>query len=512
MDIQFPDNTISLFPEEENTYSHYERSYLLKSIDSLKRGSFASLPVFFREKNNVGILFSEADVYDYPHMFLQAKGDKTLTAMFPKEVAETKPQEGNFADRNVVITKEHPYISKTKGERTLPWRFFVISNDDATFVEQDMVLCLSRPSKLSDTSWIRPGKVAWDWWNANNIYGVGFISGLNTATYRYYIDFANDNKIEYVILDEGWTKSTEDILHFNPNIAVRELINYAKKKDVGIILWCLWRPLDENMEEILDTYASWGIAGIKVDFMQRADRYMVSSYERIAKQCAKRHLLVDFHGAFKPAGLRKAYPNIMSYEGVKGNEHNKWSHDINPQHNLRIPFIRMGVGPMDYTPGAMHNSQAKNHRIRFDRPMTIGTRAHQVAMYIVYESGLQMLCDSPSNYKKEQETTNFISQIPTIWDTTKVLESKVGEYLTVARKHGNKWYIGSMTYKKREVIIDFSFLPAGSYEAIIFKDGINADKYAEDYSIKKLLVTNKTKIKARLSEGGGWSSIIRKKI
>ncbi|WP_345006718.1 glycoside hydrolase family 97 protein [Snuella lapsa] len=512
LDITFRSGTRSLFPEEKSMYSHYERLYLDKKLDSIASGQFCSLPVMFNTTDAIRILYSEADTYDYPHMFLQGNSSNKLSALFPKAVAEIKPQPGRRVDRNVIITKEHSYIAKTNGTRTFPWRFFVISNEDKTFIEQDMVFKLSSPLAIENTNWIKPGKVAWDWWNANNIYGVDFESGLNTATYKYYIDFASAYNIEYVILDEGWTKSTTEILGFNPDIDVKELIRYGKEKGVGIILWCLWKPLDENMTEILDTYAGWGAKGVKVDFMQRADQYMVNSYTEIARECAKRELLVDYHGAFKPAGLRRAYPNVLSYEGVRGNEHNKWANYITPEHNLTLPFIRMAVGPMDYTPGAMRNAQEKNHSINFERPISLGTRAHQVSMYVIFESSLQMLCDAPSAYQKDEHTARFISQIPTIWDETKALHARLGEYLAIARKNGDNWYVGAMNnWKARTLDIDFSFLPEGDFEMTIFKDGANANRYAEDYKIEKINVDRNTRKTINLAKGGGWTAILKKR-
>ena len=334
---------------------------------------------------------------------------------------------------------------------------------------------MSGKSKIKDASWIKPGKVAWDWYNANNIYGVDFEAGLNTETYKYYIDFAADNGIEYVILDEGWTKSTTEILEANPDIDIKELIAYGKEKGVEIILWVLWKPLDENTDEILELYASWGVKGIKVDFMQRNDQYMVSSYERIASTAAGLKLMVDYHGAFKPAGIEKVWPNVINYEGVKGNENNKWSADISPEHNVTIPFIRMAAGPMDFTPGAMDNAHAKNYAISFTRPMALGTRCHQLAMYVVYEAPLQMLCESPTRYKKEQESVDFMTSIPTTWDETRVLEAKVADYVLVARRHGKNWYLGGMTDDSpRDFELKLDFLSAGTYTMEIMKDGVNA--------------------------------------
>ncbi|MBK3516190.1 glycoside hydrolase family 97 protein [Carboxylicivirga marina] len=511
MDITFPDGSSSFFPKEVSTYSHYERNYLKLDIDSIPVGDFCSLPVLFNQDDEqLRVLFSEANLYDYPNLFLELTGDKHLAARFPMAVKATIPQPGARVDRNVIITKEYDYIAKTKGKRTFPWRLFVITNDDKTMLEQDMVMQLSDPLKLTDTDWIKPGKVAWDWWNDNNIYGVDFESGLNTATYKYFIDFASEYGIEYVILDEGWTKSTTEILDFNPDMDVKEIIRYGEEKGVGIILWCLWKPLDENMKEILDTYASWGAKGIKVDFMQRADQYMVNSYEQIAKECAARQLLVDYHGSYKPNGLRKAYPNVISYEGVKGNENHKWSDEITPIHNTTLPFIRMAVGPMDYTPGAMVNMQEENFNISFSRPMSMGTRCHQLAMYVVFESGLQMMCDNPSNYYKEEESTRFISKMPSTWDKSIALEARVGEFVVMARQKGENWYIGGMTnWDERSMELDLSFLPEGIFEMVLFKDGVNANKYAQDYQVKTIKVTQSDQLTIKLAKGGGFAAILR---
>ncbi|MCG8581981.1 MAG: glycoside hydrolase family 97 protein [Bacteroidales bacterium] len=510
MDIVFPDGSASFFPKEVSTYSHYERNYLQLPVDSIPAGDFCSLPVLFNQDNDgIRVLFSEANVYDYPNMFLESAGNGHMGSMFPKAVKETMPEAGARADRNVIITQEYDYIAKTNGKRTFPWRLFVITNDDKTLLEQDMVMKLSDPLRLTDTQWIKPGKVAWDWWNDNNIYGVDFESGLNTETYKYFIDFASSYGIEYVILDEGWTKSTTEILDFNPAMNVKELIRYGEEKGVGIILWCLWKPLDENMQEILDTYAAWGAKGIKVDFMQRADQYMVNSYEQIARECARRKLLVDYHGSYKPSGLRRAYPNVISYEGVKGNENNKWSEDITPEHNTILPFIRMAVGPMDYTPGAMLNMQKENFNISFSRPMSMGTRCHQMAMYVVFESGLQMMADNPSNYYKEAECTGFIAKIPSVWDKTVALEASVGEYVAIARQNGVNWYIGGMTNQDERIMeLNLSFLPEGTYEMLLFKDGVNANRYAQDYKVQTIRVSKKDKLTVKLAKGGGFAAIL----
>jgi len=505
--LSFPEGAKSIFPKEDQMYSHNERSYLDLQLADISAEEFCSLPVVFTtEKGKV--LLTETALHDYPGMFIRGNGNSSVDAIFPKYVLDAIDAKGQ-PDRNQTITKEADFIAKVSGNRAYPWRVFMISDDDRTFVESNLTFQLSRPQAINNTKWIKPGKVAWDWYNANNIYGVDFKSGLNTDTYKYYIDFASSNNIEYIILDEGWTKSTTEILEHNPDIDVPELISYGKEKGVDIILWTLWKPLDANLTQTLETYKSWGVKGIKIDFIQRNDQYTVNSYEQIAKECAKLELLVDFHGSFKPSGLRRVYPNVINYEGVKGSENNKWSKDITPEHNVTIPFIRMAAGPMDYTPGAMSNRQKANYAITGKRPMSMGTRAHQVAMYVVYEAPLQMLCESPSRYYQEQETVDFITQIPTIWDETMVLQGAIGDYIAVARRKGDKWFIGAMTdWTPRELELTLSFLKEGSFKMEVFKDGINADRFAEDYKIDRMEVHQKSKITAKLSPGGGWSAII----
>ena len=508
LNLNFSPQSQVFFPEEESLISHYERSYIDTPLASLGKGRFCSLPVLVTS-NKARVLVTDADLVDYPNLFLSATGSNSLTAKFPPVVLEAEP--GRRPDRDEKIVKEADYIAKTVGSRSFPWRTFTITADDRTLAASDLVFKLSGESVLKETSWIKPGKVAWDWWNANNIYGVDFRAGLNTETYKYYIDFAAKYGLEYIILDEGWSKSTTDLTAPAQDMDVKELIRYGNSKGVGVILWMLWKPLDENLEGLLDRFVEWGAKGIKVDFMQRADQYMVNYYERVARESAKRKLLVDFHGAFKPAGLHRTYPNVMTFEGLKGSENNKWSKLITPDHNLTLPFIRMVAGAMDYTPGAMINVNKISFREIFDSPMSMGTRCHQLAMYVVYESPLQMLCDIPTNYYKEPVSTDFIARIPAIWDDTKVLEGKVGDYILVARRKDDKWYVGGMTdWTARELNLDCSFLPTGKYKIEIMEDGINADRNGMDYRKTVQSITDQSKLKLKLASGGGWAAIIEK--
>ena len=504
-DFNFTKGDFVYYPKEKSFFSHNERLYLHMQLDTMAAGLLASLPVLVETKGPK-VLIAESALRDYPGMWIVSSGNNSLRATFSKYALEDKLRPNS--DRNVPVTRSANYIAKTTGNRSFPWRILAIAKEDGDLITNQLVYQLGEEQQIEETSWIKPGKVAWDWWNALNIYGVDFKSGVNTETYKYYIDFASKFGLEYIILDEGWYK-LGNLMDVVPEINMEEIIAYGKKKNVGIILWVVWKTLDDQLEIALDQFEKWGVKGIKVDFMQRDDQAMVNYYWKIAKEAAKRKMLVDFHGAYKPSGLRRAYPNVITREGVKGLENDKWSKDITPTHDLTLPFTRMVAGPMDYTPGAMLNAQPEMFQIVFERPMSMGTRAHQVAMYVVYESPLQMLADSPSNYLSELESTEFISRIPTVWDDTKVLEAKVGKYIVIARKNGHNWYIGAMTNEdEREFTINFSFLDDGKYSADIFKDGINANRYAGDYSTETKTISKNDSLKIKLAPGGGWSAIL----
>lgn len=367
------------------------------------------------------------------------------------------------------------------------------------------------PLAIDDPSWIQPGKVAWDWWNGIDLTGVDFRAGVNTATYKYFIDFAAENGIEYILLDEGWTKSTDDILHEHPDIDLEEILSYGKEKGVRVILWVLWNALEEHMDEALDRFEKLGVAGIKVDFIQRDDQWMMEYYERVAREAAKRHLLVDFHGACKPYGLNRPYPNVMTSEGVNGLEQYKWGDQkANPEQELVYPFIRMVAGPLDYTPGAMVNANRESYRWIVDHPMSLGTRCHQLAMYVIYESPLQMLADSPSRYQKEPECLKFLSTVPTVWDDTKVLDAKVEDYLVLARKSGDDWYLAAMNdWEPRKFEVNLDFLPKGEYVLDLWRDGVNADRNGMDFVHETKKISAGSSLTLSLAPGGGWVGRLR---
>ena len=507
-EYNFPENHMMWWGKETTFESHNQVYFDYKSLRNTNENDLASLPLIIDPATGPKIVITETDLIDYPGMWLRGAEGNTLkhvSAKYPKTIVQK-------SDRYLPITEREDFIAKTEGSRTFPWRIFVVAESDADLITNQLTYVLASESEMKDVSWIKPGKVAWDWWNANNIYGVDFEAGINTETYKYYIDFASEFGIENILLDEGWY-TLGNLSEVVPEIDMEEIIAYGQQKNVGIILWCVWKTLDNQLEESFKQFNEWGIKGIKVDFMNRDDQQMVNYYHKIARMAAGNKLLVDFHGSYKPAGIRRMYPNVLTREGVNGGEQFKWSIHQTPEHDLIIPFGRMLAGPMDYTPGAMRNAQKKDYKPIFDTPMSMGTRCHQLAMFVCYESPLQMLCDAPSNYYKEPECMEFLSAVPTVWDETKVLQAKVSDYLLVARRNGDDWYIGGMTdWDSRDLTLDLSFLPEGKkYEMTIYKDGSNADRIAIDFKQEKLTVDNTYKSNIYLAKGGGLAIMLKLK-
>lgn len=490
--------------------SSFESHYENKKISEFKKDTLAFLPFLIEYKNHKKAVFLEANLEDYPGLFVtNNKNNSGFESRFSKyPVQETN---GGFNYLNKLITERADYLVKTKGARTFPWRAIVISENDAALANNDMVQKLAEPSRIKDISWIKPGKVAWDWWNDWNIYNVDFKAGINTQTYKYYIDFASKNKVEYVVLDEGWSIET-DIMKHNPNLDLEALIAYAKERNVGIILWASWMAIHDKTESVFANYSKLGVKGFKVDFIDRDDAKMVNSVYDIAQKAANHKLIIDFHGMYKPTGIQRTYPNILNFEGVKGLENNKWTpNDDVPLYDCTIPFIRMMAGPMDYTPGAMRNASKSEFKPSHSNPMSQGTRCHQLALYTIFEAPLQMMADSPTAFMKEQESTDFIAQVPTTFDETVSLNGEVGKFVSIARKKDNIWYLGAITnWDSREITIDFSFLEKGKkFQAEIFYDGLNADKAATDYKKEIVTVDSTTKLTYRLESGGGLAMIIK---
>lgn len=504
--VNFPDEYLLHLQQAGGFKTAYEEEYSHVNLkDWEPSDKMSTLPVLVDSKKKYKILISESDLSDYPAMFVKGTGNG-IVSTFPKTPLDFGPD----GDRSLKILKEAAYIAKTKGTRSFPWRYFVITKNDKQLIENTMTLKLAPKSEIKDPSWIKPGQASWEWWNGATPYGpdVNFVSGYNLNTYKYFIDFASKFGIQYIIMDEGWAKSTEDPYTPNPDVDVQELIRYGKEKKVGIVLWLTWLTVDKNME-LFKTFKDWGVAGVKIDFMDRSDQVMVNYYEKVVKEAAKHQILVDFHGAFKPAGLEYKYPNLISYEGVRGMEQ---MGGCRPDNSLYLPFMRNAVGPMDYTPGAMISMQPEVYRSERPNSASIGTRAYQIALFVVFESGLQMLADNPTLYYREKECTEFITSVPTTWDETIALEAKTGEYAIVAKRKGSKWFIGGITNnaeKERIFKLNLSFLKSGqSYKVTSFEDGINAGYQAMDYRKKTYTMKNNDAIEIKMVRNGGWAAVL----
>ena len=500
--LNFPENYKAHISKTGSFKTSYEVPYSHTTTQEYGyRDEMIYLPVLLETPTGEKILISEANLKDYPAMFFRSTGNNGLTSLFPKYPLEVEDD----GDRSQKILKEANYIAKTSGSRDLPWRMFVISKQDKDLLEQEMVYNLSDPNEIGDTSWVRTGKVAWDWWNHWQVWGVDFRAGINFETYKYYIDFASKYGIEYIIMDEGWARNTRDPFNSNPDINLPELIKYGKSKNVDIVLWLTWLTTEKNFS-LFEKFAEWGIAGVKIDFMDRSDQWMVNFYERVAKEAAKHKLFVDFHGSFKPAGLERRYPNIISYEGIRGLEQGG---NCKPENTIFIPFIRNAVGPADFTPGSMFSAQPQDNRSSFSNAMGSGTRAYQMALYVVLESGIQMLADTPTRYLQEAECTEYIASVPVIWDETKVLDAKVGEYVVIARRKGDKWFVGAITNADgRTIEVSLDFLKDGEHTLTSFADGINADRQAMDYKKSTSKVNKGTKLTINMVRNGGWCGVI----
>jgi alpha-glucosidase len=493
-------------PQEESFFSHNERRFLHLRLAGLAPTALASIPAVVETAAGPKVAIAESDVEDYPGLWLHGTAGPALAAVFPPYPLQQQLQpNGDFT-----VVRAADYIAVTRGTRTFPWRILGVAAEDRELVASSLVYLLARPSQIADPSWIRPGKVAWDWWNALNLRGVGFQPGINTRTYQRYIDFAARHRIEYVILDEGWSPRG-DLLKVVPTIDMPALLAYAKKKNVGVILWVVWKTLDDQLEPALTQFERWGVKGLKIDFMQRDDQLVMGFYHRVSRALADRKMLADFHGGIRPALLTRTWPNLLTAEGVQGLEHLKWSNASDPEHNLTLPFTRMFLGPMDYTPGAMLNATRETFSPNFKRPMSLGTRCHQLAMYVVYGSPLQMLADSPSNYGDEPEAMEFLGPVPTVWDETRVLDGRIGDYVVVARRAGaGDWYVGAMTdWTARELPIDLSFLGQGRFEMTAYQDGAAAATRASDYRKTTVPVAAATRLAVKLAPGGGWAARIR---
>ena len=490
----------------ENTYTHFQHLF------EMDPNHLTFLPLMVELPHGRKVVVTESDLRDYPGMYLHCFLPYRLDGIFaplPK-----KWEQGGHNNLQYRVKEREDCIAKTAGTRTFPWRIIAISQEDKELVDNDLVYLLATPSQVEDISWIKPGKVAWDWWNNWNIWGVDFKAGINNETYKYYIDFAAEKGIEYVILDEGWAVNKQaDLFQVVPEIDLPMLVKYAASKGVGIVLWAGYAAMDKDMERVCQHYSEMGVKGFKVDFMDRDDQIVVNFYERMAAMAAKYHLFIDFHGAYKPTGLSRTYPNVLNYEGVFGLEQCKWvdSKTDMVKYEVTIPFIRMLAGPMDFTQGAMRNAAKGCYFPSWNEPMSQGTRCRQLAEYVIFDAPFAMLCDAPTAYLQEPECTDFIAKVPTVWDETRVLDGRVGEYVVTAKRKGNTWYIGAITdWNERTVEIDLKALGVASGTVTMFVDGPNAKRKGVDYQKKTIPVPADGKLKLELAPGGGAAVVVDK--
>lgn len=488
--VRFPGGTAYALPLK-NFQTPYENNYQIVPIEKLDNRSLYGLPFLIHLTDGPWVAVTEADLHDFPGMYLQKEPDEQNTL-----ITQLAPL---HSDTTIAAHLTTPHY--------LPWRVFMVSDNPGKFIESNVVLNLSKSSKIENPCWIRPGKVAWPWWSDRVVEGRNFKGGMNTATMKYYIDFAADAGLAYLLIDAGWygkhDTPDEDITTTIPEIDMPEIVEYADSHGVGVLLWLNWQCVRDQMKRAFPLYQKWGIRGVKVDYMNRDDREMVNFYRRVAEEAARCHLVVDFHGAYKPCGLRREFPNVLTREGVLGLEWSKWSKKCNPQHELILPYTRMLAGPMDFTPGSFRVANRQNFKPQFTDPVVMGTRAHQLAMYVVYESPLQMVVGHPASFFA-QTGFQFIKTVPTVWDTTAFISGEVGKYIVLARKHDDQWYLGCMTdWNPREVSVPLSFLGEGAYVARIYRDGAGADENPEQVEAVLKEVKSSDVLKIKLSPGGG---------
>jgi len=492
---------------EKSFYSAYENPYIYKTVGTIATGDRFYLPVLVHKPDGTGLWIGESNIRDYPGMWLEKSGENTVRSIFPGYPLKVKGVESPYGQTEVL--EYAPYMAKIAGSRTLPWRIIAVSEKDADLITNQMVYLLADPNEIADPSWIKPGWVILDWWARRNIFGVDFKADINTETAKYFIDFCAKYGITYYLFDDGWS-DLGNILKIRPGLDMDQVMAYAKKKNVKIMLWLAAATMERQMIEALDLYEKWGIAGIKVDFMNRDDQVMINFYETVLKETARRHMVVNFHGTCKSTGLRRTYPNLLTQEGLIEFEFSGCSDSDNPDHHNTLPFLRNVAGPMDYIPGTFNNVVKKDFRIVPDFPMGMGTRAHSIALAVTTMSPMQMIPDAPSDYEREPDCAAFLLGIPTVWDETKVFEAKMGDYLTLARRSGKDWYLASTTdWTPRDITLDFSFLPEGTFTLDLIRDGINADIRAIDYKMETLKITRSTRLKVHLAPGGGWVGRIR---
>ena len=490
-------------------HTSFEETYTTKPLDSLSAKTLIFNPAVVIPSSGPKIAINESDVDDYPGMFLSGSSSDHLTATFAPYPKTEKAAMAEYSQ--YVVTEREDFIAKTKGTRNFPWRVLMIAAEDKELPANDIIYRLAAPSTLKDHSWIRPSQSTDEWIITENLFNVDFKTGINTATYKFYIDFAAKFGIESVMMDAGWSDNN-DLFKINPNINMDEILAYAKSKGVRINMWTLAMTLDKQLESALERFNKWGVNFIMTDFFDRDDQKTMNTIKRIAEACGRHKIMIMFHGAPKPSGFNRTYPHAITREGVLGSEFNIWSAKATPKHNVTLPFTRMLSGPMDYEPGLLNNATAKNFRSVDENVMSFGTRTNQLAMYVVYESPVQFFSGNPSQGLLEPAFMELLGSIPTVWDTTVVTDARIAEYIITARKKDGNWYIGAMTDSvKRTLSIPLDFIGDGEFDATICEDGLNADRYAADYKISSKTVSSKDSLKFILQPGGGYMVRLMKK-
>ena len=513
----FPQNCKGYYRKGKKNNYLYEAVYENAELSKIDSGRVAIVPLLVQIPDGPKIAITESDITDYPGMYLTAEGN-TLKGSFRNFPLQTNID--NHREWSVLVTKTTDYIARISGNRSFPWRIMMISNSDKELMNNELVFLLAPGQREDlDFSWVKTGMIVNDWWNlwwdkspgSSGVQevilsGIDFKSGTNLSTYKYFIDYAIKNNIEFVNIDYGWC-DPYDFSKIHPNLDLPKLLAYSKEKNKRFFMWCIAKTLYHDLEKNMEMFENWGVAGLKVDFFERDDQLGEQDYHRIAESAARHHLLIEYHGATNPAGLSRAFPNVLTFEAVYGSEQNMGGNRADPQHNVTIPFLRGIAGPFDYAPGGMNNV-SKPHFHPFNGfPMTLGTRAHQIAMFVIYYSPLQFMCDVPSNYIREPVCLDFIKNIPTVWDLSYPLDSRIGEYVAVAHKKGTDWVVGAMTnWTARTLKIKCDFLESGEYEAEIFRDGINADINGNDYKTERIMIKSGEEISCDMAPGGGWSA------
>ena len=495
---------------EQQLHNSFEGPYTHQPISGLDKGKFFYLPFLVELEGSKKLCITEADLYGFPGTWFNGNGTQSLHAAHAPYPKKTEPRNNSYA----VLEREN-YIARSTGNRSFPWRLLIVTENDSGLLDNEMVYRVAEPCRIADLAWIKPGKAIWDWWHGTALTGVDFRSGMNTETFKYYVDYAAKYGVEYVLVDAGWTIDSDNILAgVRQGMDFAELVRYGRSKNVDILIWMSYRAFHHDMDNVARHYSEMGVKGFKVDFQDRDDQQIEDFIYTAAEICAKYHLLIDFHGIHKPTGLQRTWPNVINYEGVMGLEWVKFGDQQTLDmvtNDVTIPFIRMVTGPMDYTPGAMRNATKQNFRVVNSEPMSQGTRCRQLAAYIVFDAPLAMLVDRPSNYEKEQDCIRFMADIPTVWEQTVPLENKVSEYVSVARKKGDEWYIGGMTdWNGRDLTLDLSFLGDGNYKAELFIDGINANRIASDYKKETINIPANRKLTIKMTQGGGFAARIYK--